>query len=147
MFIHRANMKKFVIKVVSILLVVSLLENCNQIFPPNVTAEKRAETPFCSQPSFAISLLNQLQRWNGPKENIVYSPHSVYWTLIIAYFGAGGETEKELKRALCLDWAINKSDIENVYKLKRQRSNRFQQRSIEFTSVEKVYVSTHCTIR
>lgn len=136
-------MKKFVIKVVSILLLaVCSSTNCDQIFQRNITAEKQANKPFCSQPSFAISLLNQLLTLNGPTESIVYSPHSVYWTLLIAYFGAGGETEKELKNKLCLDWAKNKSDVENVYKRKRDGFNRFEQRSIEFTSVEKVYIST-----
>lgn len=55
----------------------------------------------------------------------------------MAYFGAGGETEKELRQILLLDGAeSSKADVEYAYKLKNERSNRFQDQSIEFILVE-----------
>lgn len=112
----------------------------------NKKAENRVSKPHYPQLKLAISLLHQLQR-DKPKENIFYSPHSVYSTLLLAYFGAAGETEQELKHLLGLDWAKNKADVQNAYKTKKERSNRFQNQSIEFTSVDKLFVSNTIAMR
>lgn len=112
-----------------------------------VTAEKRTDKPYYSQLKFAISLLDSLQK-NEPNKNIFYSPHSVYHALLLAYSGAAGETEKELKHILGLDWAETKADVEYLYKLERNvRANRFQNPSIEFNSVDKLYVSKDIKIK
>lgn len=109
-------------------------------FPPNIAAEK----PYYSQYKLAISLLNQLQKQH-PKESVFYSSHSVYQTLLMAYVGAGGETKKEIERALHL--TEDESDIENMHKFQAERSNRFQNQSIEFASANKFYVSSCMKIR
>lgn len=107
---------------------------------PNGIADQRAAKPCCSQLKFAITLLNLLQK-DKPNESIFYSPHSVYTTLLMAYFGSGGETEEELRQLLLLDGAeSSKADVENAYILKNEQSNRFQNQSIEFISVEKLYI-------
>lgn len=112
----------------------------------NVTADKPTAKPYYPELKFAISLLALLQK-NEPNENIFYSPHSVYKTLLMAYFGAGGETEIELKQLL-LSTETSKADAKYAYKLKKeQQFNRFQNQSIEFTSVEKLYVLTGVRVR
>lgn len=68
---------------------------------------------------------------------------SVYTTLLLAYFCGGGEAEKELKQILLLlDGAeSSKTDVEYSYKFKNERSNRFQNQSIEYISVDnKLYI-------
>lgn len=68
---------------------------------------------------FAISLLEALQKEEA-KENILFSPHSVYRTLLLAYFGAAGETETAFKNTLGLDWFKSKADVENLYQLEKK---------------------------
>lgn len=98
------------------------------------------------QPINQLNLLALLQK-NKANENIFYSPHSVYKTLLMAYFGAGGETEIELKQLL-LSTETSKSDAKYAYKLKKeQQFNRFQNQSIEFTSVEELYVLAGVRVR
>lgn len=100
--------------------------------------EERAAKPNYSHLKFAITLLNLLQK-DKPNESIFYLPHSVYTTLLMAYFGAGGETEKELRQILLLDEAeSNKADVEYALKLRNERSNQLQNQSIELVSVEKL---------
>lgn len=113
----------------------------------NVAADdKPTAKPYYSELKFAISLLALLQK-NEPNENIFCSPHSVYKTLLMAYFGAGGETEIELKQLL-LSTETSKADAKYAYKLKTaQQFNRFQNQSIEFISVEKFYVLTGVRVR
>lgn len=113
----------------------------------NIIAEQRVYKSYYSQLKFSISLLNQLNK-DEPRKNIFFSPHSVYSTLLFAYFGVAGETEKELKQILELDWAESKADVQNVYKLKKEKQDRFQNQSIiEFTSINKLYVSKCINVR
>lgn len=106
----------------------------------NIVVDKPAAESYYPELKFAISLLNLLQK-NEPNESIFYSPHSVYTTLLMAYFGAGGETEKELIQILLLDEAeSNKADVEYALKLRNERSNQLQNQSIELVSVEKLYI-------
>lgn len=114
---------------------------------PNIIVDKPAAKPYYPELKFAISLLNHLQK-NEPHQSIFYSPHSVYTTLLMAYFGAGGETERELKQLLLLSAETSKADAEYGYKWKKeQQFNRFENQSIEFTSVEKLYVRTGVRVR
>lgn len=118
----------------------------DKVFMLPGNAIERADKPHYPQLRLSISILDQLQR-DEPQKNIVYSPHSVYWTLFLAYFGAAGETEQELRNLLGLNWAKSKADIERVYKLKIERSNRFQNESITFSTIEKLFVSKTMKIR
>lgn len=134
-------MKKSVTTVLALFSIVLI-----SYFQPNIAAEKHVENPYYAQHKLAISLLNQLQKQH-PKESIFYSPHSVYQTLLMAYFAAGGETESELKKVLGFKSTESKADIENLYKLKTAQTHRFENESIEFTSANRIYVSTEMKIR
>lgn len=114
---------------------------------PYEKSEKRVHKPHYPRLEFAIALLNQLQK-DEPNENIFYSPHSVYSTLLLAYLGSAGETEKELKKLLRLEFTEKKANVESAYELKKQQYHRFQSQSIiEFYSVDKFYVSSAMKMR
>lgn len=114
---------------------------------PNVTsAEEQIEKPYYPQLKFSISLLKHLQNAE-PQESIFYSSHSVYQTLLMAYFAAGGDTERELKKLLGFKCTESKADIENIYKQKTAQIHRFENQSVEFISVNKIYVSKSMKIR
>lgn len=113
----------------------------------NATVKKRVEKPYYPRLKFATSLLKQLQQ-NNPNENIFYSPHSIYQALLLTYFGAAGESEKQLKNLLGLNLTESKSDIQHAYIMEKNlRSNRFQDQLIELNSVDKLYFSTDIRIR
>ncbi|XP_031634251.1 serine protease inhibitor 88Ea-like [Contarinia nasturtii] len=118
---------------------------------PDYSSEKRTYQPYFGQLNFSLKILDSLQK-EHPNENVFYSPHSLYRTLLLAYLGAGGETEKELKDLLGLHWAESKADIEYMYKLEKEvRAKRFQSQSqnqtIELNSVNKFYVSVYINMR
>lgn len=97
------------------------------------------------QLKFAISLLNSLHQ-NVPNENVFYSPFGLYRLLLSIYFGAAGETEKELKTALGL--IGNKTDIEHSYKLQELANfSQIRNPQVHFNSEDKVYVSMDVKIR
>lgn len=114
---------------------------------PNPTAEKRADKPYYPQLRFAISLLNLLQK-ETPHKNVFYSPHSVYQALLITYFGAAGETEKQLKTVLGLDSSVRKADVERAYNTeKNERAKRFEDQPVEYNSANKLYFEKDIIIR
>lgn len=109
--------------------------------------DNRSDQLYYSKLKLAISILNALNE-EKPNENIYYSPSSVFRVLLLSYFGAAGETEKELKHVLGLDWAKNKQDVENWYKLETDlREKRYQNQSFEYFSAEKFYITDHTKIR
>lgn len=143
-------MKKSVITLLAVFLlialVVFLIVYYNPTQEPYITDDKPPEKPYYPRLTFAISVLKRLQN-QKPNKSIFYSPHSVYATLLLGYFGSSGETEKELKNILGLNWVGNKSDVGSTYKLEKEQYNRFGNQSIEFTSVNKLYVSSKLKIR
>lgn len=130
--------------IISVLAVASILS----VLWISSLAKERATKPYYPKLEFSISLLNLLQK-NKPNENIFYSPKSVYQALLLTYFGAGGKTEKELENVLGLmKWAKNKTDIENAYKLENgDQSKPFQNESVEFISIDKLYFSDRVNIK
>lgn len=119
----------------------------NQQSQPNPTAVKRVEKPYYPKLRFAISLLNLLQKEN-PHKNVFYSPHNVYQALLFTYFGAAGETEKQLKTLLGLNSSISKDDIEHAYNTeKNERVKQFEDQLVEFNSVNKLYFDKDIIIR
>ncbi|GBP68129.1 Serine protease inhibitor 88Ea [Eumeta japonica] len=54
---------------------------------------------YRGQLEFTLSLFEAVNRAQ-PEDNIFFSPFSVYHALLLAYFSAGGETEKVLKQSL-----------------------------------------------
>ncbi|XP_055300576.1 serine protease inhibitor 88Ea-like [Sitodiplosis mosellana] len=130
--------------IISVLAVVSIL---SALWLRSL-AEERPAKPYYPKLEFAISMLNLLQK-NKPNENVFYSPKSVYQALLLTYFGAGGKTEKELENVLGLmKWAKNKTDIENAYKLEKDaQAKPYQNASVEFISVDKLYFSDRVNIK
>ncbi|XP_031628606.1 serine protease inhibitor 88Ea-like [Contarinia nasturtii] len=153
-------MKKSVILVVTLVALVSIISillllhfNARTVVVRNVpktgnyyVSQIQPNDPQYAKLQFSISLLNHLQNAE-PNKSIFYSPHSVYLALFLVYFGAAGETEKELKNALGLNWVERKSDMENLYNLEKNvNANRFQDDTIEFQSADKLFFSSSIPI-
>lgn len=113
----------------------------SQCLTRNDSTPLTADKLYYGQRKFSVSLLDALQKAR-PNESLFFSPHSTYRALLLAYFGAKGETESSLKRTLQLDWAQSKADVSQAYEMERQaRTNRAQHQTVEFNSVDKLYFS------
>lgn len=94
---------------------------------------------YRGQQEFTLALLEAIQKAT-PNENVFFSPYSTFHALLLAYFGANGNTEKELVQALRLGWAKNKKHVQSGYKLEKQmRFSRSKNSSVEFASADKIY--------
>lgn len=108
-----------------------------------ITADKL----YYGQRKFSVLLLDALQKARQ-NESLFFSPHSTYRALLLAYFGASGKTEHSLKRLLQLEWSNSKADIWYAYDFEKlARHNRARRQSIEFTSVDKLYVSDRVDVK
>ncbi|XP_023297743.2 serine protease inhibitor 88Ea [Lucilia cuprina] len=102
--------------------------------PKNIRSEL-----YRGQQEFTLAMLEAIQKAT-PNENVFFSPYSTFHALLLAYFGANGNTEKELVQALRLQWAKNKKHINNAYRLEKQtRFTRAKNSSVEFASADKIY--------
>lgn len=120
---------------------------CSQCLTRNDTAKLSADKLYFGQRKFSVSLLDALQKAR-PNESLFFSPHSTYRALLLAYFGAKGETEKSLKKTLQLDWANSKADVSHAYELEKQaRANRAEHQTVEFKSVDKLYFSKQVELK
>lgn len=142
------NVKNIVdIRIIS---VVAVLSTLLLLWPSEVLYEHLQQTtkPHYPKLEFAISVLNLLQK-NEPNVNIFYSPHSVYQALLLTYFGAAGKTKKDLEKVLGLmDWVESKAEVEYRYKFENELGiEQSHNESIEFISVNKLYVSNRIIIR
>lgn len=118
-----------------------------QCLSPNETRGLSADKLYYGQRKFTVSLLSSLHK-ALPNDSLFFSPHSTYRALLLAYFGAKGETEKAIKNTLQLDWASNKEHVAQAYNSERlARANRVQDDSVEFKSVDKLYVSQQVEVR
>lgn len=94
---------------------------------------------YRGQQEFTLNMLEAIQKAT-PNENVFFSPYSTFHALLLAYFGANGNTEKELVQALRLQWAKNKEHINNAYRLEKQlRFSRSKHSPVEFSSADKIY--------
>lgn len=106
-----------------------------------------ADKLYFGQRNFSVSLLDALQKAR-PNESLFFSPHSTYRALLLAYFGANGETEESLKKTLRLDWAKSKADVSHAYELEKiARDGRSQHQTVEFNSVDKFYFSKQVELK
>lgn len=111
------------------------------------TIKSTADKLYLGQRNFSVSLLDALQAAT-PSESLFFSPHSTYHALLMAYFGAQGETEAALKKTLQLDWATNKAEVSKAYHLEHTaRKIRAENQSVEFHSIDKIYVAKEVEIR
>lgn len=102
---------------------------------------------YLGQRNFSVSLLDALQAAT-PSESLFFSPHSTYHALLMAYFGARGDTEAALKKTLRLDWAENKAEVSKAYHLEHTaRKIRAENQSVEFHSIDKIYVAKEVEVR
>lgn len=66
------------------------------------------------------------------KDNIFFSPHSIHQALSLAYFGARGTTEANLKQALHIPNELSKLDVQRYYAIERSIN---QMRSVSDSGV------------
>lgn len=115
-------------------------------FPSNHTDDLSFQL-YRGQSKFALALLKSLRKI-VPGENLIFSPHSTYRTLLLAYMGSNGQTKIELEKHLYLDWANDKTDITDAYKIETiARAERFACNSIQFNSVDKIYVTNDAQLK
>lgn len=118
-----------------------------QCLTRNDTVKLSADKLYYGQRKFSVNLLDALQKAR-PNESLFFSPHSTYRALLLAYFGAKGETEKSLKNTLQLDWAKSKADVSHAYELERHaRAKRVQHQTVEFNSVDKLFFSKKVEVK
>lgn len=109
----------------------------------------RNESPslYGGQNSFALSMLKTVTK-QSPQNSQIFSPHSTYRALLLAYFGAEGEIKKSLKDAMHMDWAENENDVTDAYKVELMtRSKRFADQRLQFNSVDRLYVSQETELK
>lgn len=114
------------------------------ITPFHLHSDEESDWPeqlYNGQRTFFVNLLNTIQKSEN-KENQIFSPHSIYHGLLLAYFGSEGETEQSLRNGLHLDWADSKKDVINAYTaIKTMRKDRAAKQDIELRSVDKFFVT------
>lgn len=111
------------------------------------TIKSTADRLYLGQRNFSVSLLDALHAAT-PSESLFFSPHSTYHALLMAYFGAQGDTEAALKKVLQLEWATNKAEVSKAYHLEHTaRKIHAENQTVEFHSVDKIYVDKQVNIR
>lgn len=96
---------------------------------------------YSGEQTFTLNMLKAL-RSTSPNENIFFSPYSTFHALLLAYFGAKGNTETELKNVLSLNWANSKFDVMQAYRLEESlRQRRALNSSVVFRTADKVFVT------
>lgn len=119
----------------------------SQCFTQNNSVKITADRLYDGQRKFSVVFLDALQKAR-PNESLFFSPHSTYRALLLTYLGANGKTEQSLKKLLQLAQSKSKADIWYAYEFeKRARQNRVRRQSIEFTSVDKLYVSEQIEVK
>uniref|UniRef100_A0A0A1XL05 Serpin B9 n=1 Tax=Zeugodacus cucurbitae TaxID=28588 RepID=A0A0A1XL05_ZEUCU len=104
---------------------------------------------YRGQQNFTLALLQAINKAT-PNENVFFSPYSTYHALLLAYFGARGQTEAELTKALSLEWAKDKNHVLKGYNLERgTRMSRSKNSPLQFASADRIYfdkdeVQTEC---
>lgn len=84
----------------------------------------------------------------SPETNHIFSPHSIYRALLLAYFGAKGDTKESLERALHLNWATDKSDVSIAHKAEmKARAERNFGTNMKFSSADKVFVTYQAKLK
>lgn len=102
---------------------------------------------YTGQQAFTLSLLRAINT-TASQENIFFSPYSTYHALLLAYFGAGGNTEMELRNVLNLQWANSKVDVQAAYRHEaQQRIRRARNSSITFRTADRIFLSKESELR
>ncbi|XP_053968445.1 serine protease inhibitor 88Ea [Anastrepha ludens] len=97
---------------------------------------------YRGQQNFTVVMLQAINKAT-PNENVFFSPYSTYHALLLAYFGARGQTEAELTQALSLQWAKNKNHVLSGYNLeKKSRVMRAKKMPLQFAGADRIYFDT-----
>lgn len=116
--------------------------------PVDQTAQ---DVVYTGERAFSVNLIKSLfQKYQniGINKNIFISPSSIYHTLMLAYFGAQGETQEELSRALGFG-QLKKSSIlksymfDRAYQAVRERTPGL---GYTFAHANKLYVDNELNI-
>lgn len=102
---------------------------------------------YLGEQAFTLNLLKALNN-SSPSENIFFSPYSTFHALLLVYFGAKGNTEAELKKVLNLNWANNKFDVMQAFRLEDSlRRRRAVNASVTFRTADKIFLSKETSFR
>ncbi|XP_063393997.1 serine protease inhibitor 88Ea-like [Cydia fagiglandana] len=102
---------------------------------------------YRGQLEFTLNLFNSIND-AYPTDNIFFSPFSVYHSLLLAYFSAGGQTEASLKESLQIAKSLDKINLITAYKVdRRSRLMNNNSDSYEFTSANKLFVDETLDVR
>ena len=67
---------------------------------------------------FALEAMKKMIEIDS-KENVFFSPHSIYEALSLVYFGARKHTELSLKKALHIPKDLTKADVQKFYAMEK----------------------------
>ncbi|XP_063373689.1 serine protease inhibitor 88Ea-like [Cydia amplana] len=102
---------------------------------------------YRGQLEFTLNLFNSIND-AYPTDNIFFSPFSVYHSLLLAYFSAGGQTEASLKESLQIAKSLDKINLITAYKIdRRSRLTNNNSASYEFNSANKMFVDETLDVR
>lgn len=104
---------------------------------------------YQGQQAFTIDLLKEINETSSDK-NIFFSPYSTYHALLLAYFGAKGETEKELRNVLRLNWAYDKFDVKQGYTLEKSKQKKSYDNPdapVVFRSADKIFIAKEAELK
>lgn len=133
--------KAIIIAVLAVSLPLFWLPYYTKMDTTQITADKL----YHGQGKFCVSLFHAIGKLR-PNETVFFAPDSIYRALTLNYFIAAYEERDQLKKILQLDWIKNK-DASRVYEFKKlARANFGENQTVEFKSVEKLYVSKRVEI-
>lgn len=112
-----------------------------------ISSKESKNKLYFGQQNFTVNLLDAINKAT-PNENIFFSPYSTYHALLLAYFGAKGQTEENLKNALHLQWATNKFEVMQSYRVETAMRQKYARRSgVQFSAADKIYVAKSVELR
>lgn len=137
-----------------LLLVITLVQNTLQQCLTRDDSRLRSSqtghhTLYKGQHDFSLALLKEINKLST-SENLFFSPYSTYHALLLAYFTSASQTEQSLGNALRLNPNQDKIDLMQAYrfdKFLRRASSSAPDKSYEFSSANKIYVSSKIPVR
>lgn len=135
--VYRQRMKVFLSLMMLVVPALLNAELCGT--PTDASMSSLRSDLYRGQQEFSVAMLDAIRKAT-PNENVFFSPYSTYHALLLAYFGATGESEKELANVLRLSWAPNKEAVRSAYRTeKKLREVRTKEMPLEFASADRLY--------
>jgi serpin B len=104
---------------------------------------------FAGEQAFSLAMLREAVAVN-PKDNIFFSPYSIYNALLLSYFGAANHTEKSLKAALRIPETQSKINTMQAYQFQKHYEAMREingSESYELRSANKLFVAKQLKLR